>query len=362
MRIGIDINKALPARDGVGHYTAELLKALAAATHEELFVYDLCQPLDPQRLDEQFPELRKRLVPRHGPAGDDGLDVFHSTGWAFPQECSCPSVFTCHDLTFLTHPEHHIVTTKVHCLLGTLRARLAGATFLAVSHATARELEVQLRIPASHVRVIHEAAAECFVPRDIDEARERLHERLGIDGPFLLSVATLEPRKNLRRLLEAYAGLPEDLRLRYPLLLAGGAGWKNAVAGVERYETVRLLGYVDRDDLVDLYSAATVFAYPSLAEGFGLPVVEAMACGAPVLTSDVSSMPEVAGDAARLVDPLDTDAIRRGLHDLLTDPDGRELLRGRGVDRASSFSWDRTARRTLELYGEIAGTGSWQCM
>jgi alpha-1,3-rhamnosyl/mannosyltransferase len=170
-------------------------------------------------------------------------------------------------------------------------------------------------------------------------------------------VATLEPRKNLRRLLAAYSGLPAGLRERHPLVMAGGKGWLLDEENLAGLDAAMRLGHVATDDLVALYSAATVFAYPSLAEGFGLPVVEAMACGAPVLTSNVSSLPEVAGDAARLVDPQDADAIRDTLRNLLEDPEARSDLRRRGFERAATFSWERTARETLELYRKLATEG-----
>lgn len=360
MRIGLDVTKALHPHDGVGNYSAELLRALMPQLGEddELLLYSLTQPFDTAALAVQFPDrpshchARPKSRPR-----DDGLDVFHAAAFAFPAGYHGVSVFTCYDLTFLTHPECHTRTNKIACLTGTLEAHLAGAHFLAISEATAVEIERQLGTERSRIHVTHLAAGPAFRPLPEEEARAKLKKSFGIEGPFVLAVATLEPRKNLRRLLAAYTDLPAGLRERHPLVMAGGKGWLLDEENLAGLDAAMRLGHVATDDLVALYSAATVFAYPSLAEGFGLPVVEAMACGAPVLTSNVSSLPEVAGDAAQLVDPLDADAIRDALRDLLEDPEKRSDLRRRGFERAATFSWERTARETLELYRQLATEG-----
>jgi glycosyltransferase involved in cell wall biosynthesis len=168
----------------------------------------------------------------------------------------------------------------------------------------------------------------------------------------VLGVGTLEPRKNLERLIEAWAGMQSE---EYELVLVGSIGWDaGAILRRARRRRVRLLGYVNDDDLVALYSLCEAFCYPSLYEGFGLPVLEAMAAGAPVITSSVSSLPEVAGDAAVLVDPRDAQAIRAGLERVLSDARERERLRIAGRARAAQFSWDQTARLTRDVFLRIA--------
>ncbi len=360
MRIGLDVTKALHPHDGVGNYSAELLRALMAQLGEddELLLYSLTRPFDDAALAVQFPDRPERCrARRKGRPREDRLDVFHATAFAFPPGYRGASVFTCYDLTFITHPECHTRMNKIACLTGTLEAHLAGAHFLAISEATAAELERQIGTERSRIHVTHLAAAPAFRPLPEDEARQKVRESFAIEGPYVLAVATLEPRKNLRRLLAAYMGLPAELRERHPLVMAGGKGWLLDEEDLAGLDSAMRLGHVALDELVALYSAATVFAYPSLAEGFGLPVVEAMACGAPVLTSNVSSLPEVAGDAAHLVDPVDTDAIRDALRHLLEDPERRSDLRQRGFERAATFSWERTARETLELYRKLAAAG-----
>lgn len=356
MDIGLDIAKAIAPRDGIGHFTLQLVRALAeelcARGEDELFLYAPGRPGDVERIREELPGLPECVHPRSGPPRDDGLDVYHSTGWTVPPLLGVPLVFTCYDLTILSHPRCHTLDNRIHCLTGVLEAHLAGAAFLTISHASAGELEERLGVDPARVRVIYPAPAPEFRRLPEAETSERLARTLSVAGPYVLAVGTLEPRKNLETLARAYRALPAEVRRELPLLAAGGPGW--GVAGADAGEAVRQLGYVGRDDLVALYNGATVFAYPSLAEGFGLPVAEAMACGAPVLTSDRSSLPEVAGGAARLVDPTDADAIRAGLLALIEAPAERQRLRRLGLERARAFSWRESAGKTLELYREAA--------
>lgn len=362
MRIGFDASKALAPRDGIGRYARELIRALIeldAGVELELFGL-------PEGVADEAREQLWGLPCHSGWQIEPGtLDVFHSTAWHLPPGYGSALaslrgddgsiVFTCHDLTFLTHPECHTLDNKVHCLSGLLRANLAGAHFLAVSQATADALHEQVGIGGDRVDVIHHGLSSDLEPLPRRQARQRLRERFAVEGAPVLAVGTLEPRKNLERLLDAYAGLDGALRQAHPLVIAAGGGWKNdaLLARCDEIGTAHRLDPNGDRDLSLLYSAAAVFAYPSLAEGFGLPVIEAMACGAPVITSNVSSLPEVAGDAAWLVDPLDTGDLRDALEELLANPDHRKRLRALGRRRAATFTWAETARRTLDLYRRL---------
>jgi glycosyltransferase involved in cell wall biosynthesis len=229
--------------------------------------------------------------------------------------------------------------------------RRAGA-FLCVSEATRRDLVARFPAAADRTRV---------VPLAVDPRFATPGEPARIDVPYVLGVGTLEPRKNLVRLIEAWASLSRAARGNHVLALVGPTGWDvdaTLAAARAHPDDVRLLGFVSDAQLASLYAGATAFAYPSTYEGFGLPVLEAMAAGAPVVTSSVSSLPEVAGDAAVLVDPYDVRALRDALAAVLGDPGLRESLRERGRARAARFSWARTASETLAvLQGLANGAG-----
>lgn len=361
-RIGFDVSKAAAPRDGIGNFTFELLRALLAGSEsgaEEWILFSPLQASDGEALKAELGPAAEGL-PWHdrAPRPQDRLDLFHSTSWIYPAAVHCPVLFTCYDLTFLSHPQCHTFDNKVHCTRGLLQAHLAGAHFLAISQATAEALHQRLEVPKARIEVVYPAPAERFRPGDLDGAKQRLHERFSLDGDYLLAVGTVEPRKNLLRLLEAYGSLDEATRRSLPLVLAGGAGWHDAASlddALARPElaTVRRLGRVDDEWLVDLYRGATAFLYPSLAEGFGLPVVEAMACGTAVLTADVSATAEVAAGAALTVDPLDSVAIAAGIRHLLGDNDARGALQAAGTRRAGDFSWHKSAESTRNLYDRL---------
>lgn len=285
-------------------------------------------------------------------------DVYHSPNYILPLALNRPSVVTIHDLAYLDRSIHRLRSHLYISRLGALAVRKATRV-ICVSAYTRDQL---LRIyPAAEakVRVVGEGIDERFHPAGPDEV-EAVRRRHGLERPYLLFVGTVEPRKNLARLIQAFGHAVRRSGLPHELVLAGGRGWKDAAIydawGASAVkDRIRFLGYVADGDLPPLYSGAEVLCYPSLEEGFGLPPLEAMACGTPVLTSDRSALPEVTGEAALLVDPLDEEAIACGLERLGTSGGLRSDLARRGLERAARFRWDRVATETLAVYTEAAG-------
>lgn len=278
-------------------------------------------------------------------------DLAHGPVFIGPLSSPCPVVITLHDLSFLRFPELFRPANRLYLTLLTRASCRRARRLIAVSAHTAREAERLLGVPPERIDVVYHGVDPVFRPLPIDEVaafrrRQELPER------FILFVGTLEPRKNLVRLVEAFARI-RDGRVR--LVLAGGRGWlyDELFARVEALglrEEVIFPGYVRNDELPLWYNAAELLAYPSLYEGFGLPVLEAQACGTPVLTSNLTSLPEAAGDGALLVDPHDVEALSVRLSRLLVDRPLREELRWRGLAHARSFTWEETARQTTRVY------------
>ena len=351
---------------GSARYAAELAQALSERSELELRLLTLYAPEvvaargQPRgylpaeslslRVPRQFQYLLWHYAGVSGPLAKvvQDADLLHTPILIVPPRRKTPLVVTVHDLTFALFPQYHNRNTRIVAVSGLRRAVRDADLFLAVSEHTKRDLIRLTGISPKRVWVTPEAADARFRPvRDGGTLA-----RLGIDRPYVLYVGTLEPRKNVPALLWAFAALEDKEAL---LVLAGAKGWMykevfalTAELGIAG--RVKMLGYVENDDLPVLYTEAQAFVYPSLFEGFGLPVLEAMQCGAPVITTNVSSLPEVAGDAALLVSPDDPAALTAALRRVLSEPGLREELRGKSLARAAQFSWRKTAEMTADAY------------
>ncbi len=367
----LDARTATAHFPGIGRYVANLARAMAPllAPEERLILlrdptrsspWDLSAlagervrvvdvPLSPFSLRQQWavPRLLGRL----------GADLYHSPYYLMPYRPGVPTVLTVHDLIPLLFPRQSTFQARLLFRWTTARALRAARHIVAVSEATRRDLTRHFHVPGDRVSVIPEAPDPAFYPRSPAEV-EAVRRQYGLPDSFVLYVGSNKPHKNLTRLVEAWARSTEygtrntlviagvwDPRYPQPRLLAERLG----------LQTVRWLGPVPEADLPALYSAATLFVFPSLYEGFGLPVLEAMACGVPVVCSNTSSLPEVAGDAALLADPTDTGALAAAIADLLGDRARREEMRERGLRQVARFSWERTATMTLGIYRMTSG-------
>lgn len=369
MRVGIDARLAAAPRTGIGSYTANLIAALARVGGPEQFLLFSDRPV-PAPATPAFScsvlPVRRRLLwtfgALPGACRRARLDLFHGTAnFELPFFAGCPLVATVHDLIPLRCAG--AVSRRFRLLFRVLigRAIRAARRVIAVSEFTRREILERHPGAAGRIAVVPNGVDPAFFAAGDPGADRRVRARHGLTGRYLLFVGVFEPRKNVPLLVEAF----EILRRTRPeagdlqLALAGGAGWRGeAIAAAVRSRgldpAVRLLGYVPDADLPALYRGATLAVVPSQYEGFGLPALEAMACGAPVLAGDCAALPETVGDAGELFTPGDAGALARRLADLTAAPERLAALRERGRARAAHFTWDRTAAGTLEVYREAA--------
>ena len=373
MRIGIDGLPLLTPLTGVGHYTLELARALSVLAPTDEF--QLLAPRAPSRA------IAEKL--NHGLATNlhwiqpkrfnlywwgaglplhlrrSSLDLFHGTNFEIPFWNKRPAVLTVHDLSPLLHPEKHEKR-----LARRLRWRLplmvkSAAMIITPTESVKRELCGQLGADPEKVAVTPEAPRSVFKRVEREKTLET-RRRLGIRDNFILFVGTIEPRKNLSTLARAFDEILRQTSLRPQLVIAGKEGWLmndlfRFINGAGIQDDVCFTGYLGDDDLRALYSSCTLFVYPSLYEGFGLPPLEAMACGAPLITSRIPSIMETVESAACLVDPTNMQELAGAMVQLLEDPEAREQLSTLGAQHVRKFTWERTASLTLEIYKKVLG-------
>jgi glycosyltransferase involved in cell wall biosynthesis len=374
MRIGLDGIPLAETKTGVGHYTFELAHALAHLAPEDEFELVSPFPYLAARGDESnqqlSPNLRviqtrvDRFRRRHWWSiglplyvNRASFALFHGTNYDVPLWNRCPTIVTIHDLSLFLYPETH----EQH-LVRRARWRLplmarTATTVITPSEGVRAEVCERIGIKPNKVVVVPEAPRRAFRRVPLAETVS-VRRRLKIEDEFILFVGTIEPRKNLLTLARALEEIIRTTSLRPQLVIAGKEGWLTGdlfsyLQSVNIRERVRFTGYVSDDDLRALYSACRVFVYPSLYEGFGLPPLEAMACGAPVITSPIPSMIGTAGNAACLVSPTDFRALAQVIIRVLKDPNERDYHSFAGPQGALEFSWERTATATLNVYREV---------
>jgi glycosyltransferase involved in cell wall biosynthesis len=368
VRIGIDVRKLHDF--GIGTYIRNLLRHLARLDRETEYVL-LARPGDCQTLGalgENFRTVSEtsgnysiaeqitipwRLRREH-------VGIFHAPHYVLPPLVSCRSVVTIHDCIHLMFPQY----LPNRLALAYARTSIAMASkratrVLTVSESSKRDILRFVDVPADKIDVIHNAYDERFGVEPREEDVVRVRERYQLHDEFVLYAGNVKPHKNLGRLIEAFHLVRNRGLHHLKLVLIGDqiskyAALRRAVHQHQLHQYVRFLGYLPEETLAVMYRLAGVFVFPSLYEGFGLPPLEAMASGTPVVTSNVSSLPEVAGDAALLADPYDPAAIADAIYRVLTEDSLRRDLRHRGLARAQQFSWEASVRRVHEIYRQVA--------
>ena len=378
-RIGIDFTSASRERAGIGRYARELIRALSCVdqtnryvlfvprdAHDDLLRFDWSSNFSVRRapLTERYLAAlwHRARVPLPIETFIGGVDVFYSPDFLLPPTRARRKLVTVHDLSYVRVPEC-FPAPLLNYLNRAVPPSVARANLiLADAVSTQRDLIDVYRVPMDKIKVLYSGVDPRFLP-DVSESSQARVRELTQGKPYLLSVSTIQPRKNYARLIEAFAKIANsELQIAHTpyairhmlLVICGAKGWMFD----EIFKTVERLGLQDRvifpnffsdEDLPALYAGATLFVYPSLYEGFGLPVVEAMACGLPVVSSNASSLPEVGGDAVLYFDPRDVDAMVDAIRRALSDESLRANLRVRGIAQAKKFSWDKSARE-LQSY------------
>jgi len=374
MKIILDIGPLLVESAGIRYYTINLVRNILKLSKGMEF---LLFPFLTEETNRNFERLnykcfvikeqnRKWLFAILSSLGGGTLvsklflndwDLFWTPGM-FVLPIRCKILGTVHDLAAIIYPHFHKREVVKHQEKILNYFKENASLIIAVSGNTKIDMMKYLNIPEKKIRVIYHGVGEEF--RKIED-NKYLNERLkgiGIDYPYILYVGTLEPRKNVERLIEAFIQLKKQKQISEKLVISGVKGWgyqtiydKVASSGIEK--EVIFTGFVPNEFLPFLYNGASAFVYPSLYEGFGLPVLEAMACGVPVVTSNVSSLPEVAGDAALLLNPYSVDELTDGIWRILYDEDLRKGCITKGIERAKWFTWERCAMETLKAFNEV---------
>lgn len=372
LRIAIDAHSVGAGLAGNESYITNLIEALAEVDQVNRYTLYVTKQEGRERFQHRWPNVRVQMTLPHTPLVRIPLtlmnelrrrpvDLLH-VQYTAPPFAPCPVIATIHDLSFEHLPQTFKRRSRLQLRLTVRRTARQAAHVLVPSEHTRRDILKTYGLAPERLSVTPLAAPASFAPVEDEREVERVRRRYGLGDDYILAVGSIQPRKNLALLLAAYA----DLRRARPqanlpkLALVGKLAWlyDETLRAIDEYglsDLTVLTGYVAESDLPALYTGALCFVYPSYFEGFGLPPLEAMQCGAPVIAGNRTSLPEVVGDAGLLVDPFDKDALSAALRRMIEDANLRARLRVQGRERARRFSWHETARLTLQAYRRVAG-------
>jgi alpha-1,3-rhamnosyl/mannosyltransferase len=378
LRVAFNATPLLSPLTGIGNYIVHLCAALAAKGDVDAWSFyrdhwrhepptppgggrpgqtavsrarDLVKPWIPYR--RELREAVQRVIFGRG-ARSHGIELYHEPNFV-PIRSDIPFVVTIHDLSWLRYPETHPPDRVRWLERGIPRTLREARAVLVVSDFIRQDVLAKFGVRPDFVHTTHLGVSAMFRPHTPAETADTLRGFGLAHGSYILTVGTIEPRKNVRHVLAAYGNLPATLRGRFPLVIAGARGWRDADLKTElrqqaRRGEIRFLGHVAQEALPQLYAGAALFVFPSLYEGFGLPPLEAMASGVPVIASNRASIPEVVGEAAQLIDPEDPEDTAGKIEALLNDTQARSELADRGLMRAGAFTWSSCAEATTRVY------------
>lgn len=359
MRIGVDTRELTKNKAGKGWYVFHVLtKFKDIDKKNEYFLYGNEETEFPE-----WPESKKIVIGGsdllwHWKVAQrlarDGINLFWApTSPIVPYFANVPTVMTIHDLTNILFPDTHTTKGKIIDKLFLKKALKKTRHIITISEATKKDLIKYCPETKNKISVTLLGYDTLFKPLSNQETEQKI-EKYKLQKGYVLYVGTIEPRKNIINLMRAYKALPANLKSKHPLVLVGKKGWLSepifeAMKEPFIADDIKYLEYVPFEDLPAIYNGAKVFVFPSLYEGFGLPPLEAMACGTPVITGNTSSLPEVVGKAGFLVSPNDTDTLKSKMRFLLTDETARQQYSKLGIEQSAQFSWSNTARQTLDI-------------
>jgi glycosyltransferase involved in cell wall biosynthesis len=367
MRVGIDARLVHYRQAGISQYTLSLLHQLASMdTEDEFIVLRSRKDRSPLLAGDSLYHKGLWTPPHHRleqwllpvELATVQMDVLHSPDFIPPFRRNCKSVITVHDLNFLLFPD--FLTPESASYYGQIDQAVRKCDhIIAVSQATKQDVIRLTGAAEDKITVVYEAADPIYRPLDDAKLKAHTRDRFGLNRDFGLFVSTIEPRKNVPTLLRAFRQLLDDYHPDVDLVLGGEKGWLSdqvfdLVEELSLSDRTHFLGRVSSQELLGLYNTAQFLVHPAFYEGFGLPPLEAMACGTPAIVSNTSALPEIVGDAALLVDPHDVDELTVAMWRLLTEDSLREQMRQKGLKRARLFSWQKAARETLEIYHHLA--------